>query len=220
MCVCVCVCLCVHPWGCYIIYVTGFWKTDHIVTLGLFHFIGPGNGYTCILHIHSAITMLGWLVCFTRASFANPVNSWLRQWIHGGATWKTWVWNSPQGWGDVSYAIQVCLSLWLALVGPIASPNSPNGGFNPPPASHPPPPPAQGHIQDFYNGVSISKKLQEYNNYLELALISCWQYNFTGLYAKVEDMYLCVLQTGVQSILSMLILRDCGGMPQQKIFEN
>ena len=39
--------------------VTGFWKTDQIVTLGLFHFIGPANGYTCTLHIHGAITRLG-----------------------------------------------------------------------------------------------------------------------------------------------------------------
>ena len=29
----------------------------------------------------------------------------------------------------------------LALIGLIASPNSPNKGFNPPPASHSPPPP-------------------------------------------------------------------------------
>ena len=40
-------------------YVTGFWKTGQIVTLGLFHFIGPANGYTCTLHMHSAITRLG-----------------------------------------------------------------------------------------------------------------------------------------------------------------
>ena len=37
-------------------------------------------------------------------------------------------------------AIQACLGLWLALLEPIASPNSPNGRFNPPPASHPPTP--------------------------------------------------------------------------------
>ena len=41
------------------LYVTGFWKTDQIVRLGLFHFIGPANGYTYTLHIHSAITRLG-----------------------------------------------------------------------------------------------------------------------------------------------------------------
>ena len=68
-------------------FVTGFWKTaNRIVTLGLFHFIGPANGYTCTLHIHSAINSLGWLVCFSRVSFADPANSWLRQYngTHGG----------------------------------------------------------------------------------------------------------------------------------------
>ena len=40
-------------------YVTGFWKTDRIVTLGLFHFIGPANGNTHTLHIHTAIIRLG-----------------------------------------------------------------------------------------------------------------------------------------------------------------
>ena len=58
-----------------IIYVTGFWKTDQIVTLDLFHFIGPANGHTHTLHIHSVITRLGGLVCFSRESFGNPVNS-------------------------------------------------------------------------------------------------------------------------------------------------
>ena len=33
------------------IIVTGFWKTDEIVTLGLFHFIGQTNCYTHTLHI-------------------------------------------------------------------------------------------------------------------------------------------------------------------------
>ena len=78
-------------WSWQTLYVTGFWKTDRIVTLGLFHFIGPANGYTCTLHIHSAVTRLDGLVCFSRASFANPINSWLRQsdpwgalhWRHG-----------------------------------------------------------------------------------------------------------------------------------------
>ena len=40
-------------------YVIGFWKIEQIVTLGLFHFTGPANGYTCTLHIYSAITRLG-----------------------------------------------------------------------------------------------------------------------------------------------------------------
>ena len=72
--------------------VTGFWKTDQIVTLGLCHFIGLANGYTHTLHIHSAITSLGLLVCFSRASFANPVNLRLRQWDPWGCyAWKAWV---------------------------------------------------------------------------------------------------------------------------------
>ena len=45
--------------GSICVYVTGFWKTDRNVTLGLFHFIGPANGYTHILHIHTAIVRLG-----------------------------------------------------------------------------------------------------------------------------------------------------------------
>ena len=51
--------LCIYVTPMYIIYVTGFWKTDRIVTLGLFHFIGPANGYTHTLHIHTAIIRLG-----------------------------------------------------------------------------------------------------------------------------------------------------------------
>ena len=71
-----------------VLYVTGFWKTDRNVTLGLFHFIGPANAYTHTLHIRTAIIRLGWLVCFSRVTFADPVNSWLGQWdpwraLHG-----------------------------------------------------------------------------------------------------------------------------------------
>ena len=53
-----------------LIFVTGYWKTNQIVTLGLFHFIG----YTHTLPILSAISRLGWLVCFSRVSFADHVN--------------------------------------------------------------------------------------------------------------------------------------------------
>ena len=126
--------------------MTGFWKTERIVTLGLFHFIDPANGYTCTLHIHSAITRLGGLVCFSRVSFADPVNSSLRQWDPRGALHGL---KFTPVMEDVSYAIQACLGLWLALLGPIASPNSPNGRFNPPPASHPSPPPTP------YNAPSV-----------------------------------------------------------------
>ena len=67
--------------------------------------------------------------------------------------------------GDVCYTIQACLGLWLALLGPITSPNGPNRGFNPPPASHslplpaPPPPthppPITSH-QRYYSGFEKS----------------------------------------------------------------
>ena len=122
--------------------MTGFWKTDQIVTLGLFHFIGPANGYTCTLHIHSAITRLGWLVCFSRASFADPLNSWLRQLDPWRALCGRHGCNVYPNDRETSVdAIQPCLGLWLALLGPIASPNSPNRDFTPPPASCIPPQP-------------------------------------------------------------------------------
>ena len=47
MCVCVHVCMracmraCVH--ACVHVYLTGFWKTDQIVTLGLLNFIAPAK---------------------------------------------------------------------------------------------------------------------------------------------------------------------------------
>ena len=42
-----------------ILYVTGFWKTDQIVTLGQFHFIDQTNGHTRTLRIHSVSIRLG-----------------------------------------------------------------------------------------------------------------------------------------------------------------
>ena len=35
-----------------IVYVTGYWKTDHNVTLGQLHFIGPANSHTHALSMH------------------------------------------------------------------------------------------------------------------------------------------------------------------------
>ena len=32
--------------------VTGYWKTDHNVTLGQLHFIGPANSHTHALSMH------------------------------------------------------------------------------------------------------------------------------------------------------------------------
>ena len=40
------------------IYVTGYWKTDHNVTLGQLHFIGPANSHTHALSMHCCITGL------------------------------------------------------------------------------------------------------------------------------------------------------------------
>ena len=39
-------------------YVTGYWKTDHNVTLGQLHFIGPANSHTHTLPVHCCITEL------------------------------------------------------------------------------------------------------------------------------------------------------------------
>ena len=118
-------------------YVTEVWKTNWIVTLGLFHFIGLANGYTCTLHIHSAITKLGSLVCFSRTCFANLVNSWLRQWDPWRALHERHGCEiHPRDRETSINAIQACSGLWLALLAPIASPNSANRRFSPSPASH------------------------------------------------------------------------------------
>ena len=40
------------------IIVTGYLKTDHNVTLGQLHFIGPANSHTCTLLVHHCINRL------------------------------------------------------------------------------------------------------------------------------------------------------------------
>ena len=92
--------------------------------------------------MHCCIVGLSWLVCFSRADFADHVKSRLRQWD---------LWRALDGRygseihpcvGETSFkALQSCLGLWLTLLGLIANPNSPVGKHNPPPASHSPPPP-------------------------------------------------------------------------------
>ena len=119
-------------------YVTGFWKTDQIVTQDPFHFIGPANSYTCTLHIHSAIGRLGWLVCFSRASFANPVIHDWDKGTHGECYMEDMSLKFNPVIGRRLLQHSTMFGLCLALLGGIASPNSPNGGFNLPPASHPP----------------------------------------------------------------------------------
>ena len=43
--------------------MTGFWKTHQIVTMGVYHLIGPTNGYPCALHIqcHYQVLLTGLL---------------------------------------------------------------------------------------------------------------------------------------------------------------
>ena len=40
------------------VYVTGYWKTGHNVTLGQLHFIGPANNHTHTLSMHCCINGL------------------------------------------------------------------------------------------------------------------------------------------------------------------
>ena len=42
----------------YMLYVIGYWKTDHNVTLGQLHFSGPANSHTHALSMHCCITGL------------------------------------------------------------------------------------------------------------------------------------------------------------------
>ena len=60
--------------------MTGYWKTEHNITLGQLHFIGPANNHTHALSMPCCITGLSRLVCFSRAGFADRVKSRLRQW--------------------------------------------------------------------------------------------------------------------------------------------
>ena len=127
-----------------ILFVTGFWKTDQTVTLGLFHFLAQViRSYTHTPLIHSTITRLGWLVYFSslRASFVDCINSWLRQWdpwraLHGRHGSEIDPSSSETSHGPSKH-VWACR---LALLELIASPNSPNRGFNPSLAAHPPPP--------------------------------------------------------------------------------
>ena len=122
--------------------MTGYWKTNHNVTLDQLHFIDPANSYTHAPSMHCCITGLSWLVCFSRADFADRVKSRLRQWDPWRALDGRYGSDIHPCVGETSLnALQSCLGLWLALLGLIATPNSLIGRYNPPPASHPPPPP-------------------------------------------------------------------------------
>ena len=121
--------------------MTGFAKADHNVTLGQSQFIGPTNSYTHTLPMYCCIDMLSWLVCFSAAGFADHVKSRPRQW----GPWR--VLDGRYGSDIYPYVskaslkvLQVCLGLWLVVLGLIATPNNPIGRYNLPPASHPPTP--------------------------------------------------------------------------------
>ena len=123
------------------VYVTGFAKSDHNVTLGQLYFIGPANSQTYTLPMHCCIDGLSWLVCFSGAGFADHVKSQLRQ----SGPWRR-ILDGRYG-SDIHpcvseaslKALQACLGLWPVVLGLIATPNSPIGSLNPSPASHPPP---------------------------------------------------------------------------------
>ena len=118
------------------------WPCTHIWPIA---FIGPANSHTHTLPVYCCINGLSWLVCFSRAGFADHVKSRLRQ-------WDPWRALDGRHGSDIHPCVsetsvkvlQSCLGLWPALHGLIATPNSPIGGFNPPPASHPPTPPPPG----------------------------------------------------------------------------
>ena len=62
-------------------YVTGYWKTDHNVTLGQLHFIGPANSHTHALSMHCCIT--GFCrPCKVTTETMEPM---------GGTGWEVWV---------------------------------------------------------------------------------------------------------------------------------
>ena len=101
-----------------------------------------GNSHTHTLSMHCCINGLTWLVCFSRAGFSDRVKSRLRQWDPWRALDGRYGSDIHPCVGETSLkALQSCLALWLALLGLIATPNSPIGRYNPPPASHPSPPP-------------------------------------------------------------------------------
>ena len=128
--------------------MTEFAKTDHNVTLGQLHFIGPANSHTHILPKHCCIDGVSWLVYFSRAGFTDHVKSQLRQWDPWRALDRRYGSDIHPCVSEASLkALQACLGLWLVVLGPIAAPNSPIGRYNPPLASQPSCPPTSLYVQ-------------------------------------------------------------------------
>ena len=120
-------------------WLDSYWKTDWNITLGLFYFIGPADNHTHTLLKHCCINRFSWLVCFSRAGFADYVKSHLRKW----GPWKALD-------GRYGSDIHQCVGgtflrpsrlVWLALLGLIEPPNSFVRRCNLPPATHPSHPP-------------------------------------------------------------------------------
>ena len=108
--------------------MTEYWKTDHVRTFGQLLFIGPANSHTHTLPVHCCINGLSRLVCFSRHGFADRVKSRLRQWDPWRALDGRYGSDIHPCVGETSLkALQSCLGLWLALLGLIATPNSPVG---------------------------------------------------------------------------------------------
>ena len=100
--VCMCICMHVCMYVCMYIsmyvcisatlIVTGFWKTNQIITLGLFHFICPDNSYTHILP-HSQCHYQAWLIgLFFYSKFCRPYKFTTKTiGLMERTTWKAWV---------------------------------------------------------------------------------------------------------------------------------
>ena len=142
-----------------LLYVTEYWKTDHVRTFGQLLFIGPANSHTHTLPVHCCINGLSWLVCFSRHGFADRVKSRLRQWDPWSALDGRYGSDIHPCVGETSLkALQSCLGLWLALLGLIATPNSPVGRCNPPPASHPTPLPPRPPLIHSIRDITVAVK--------------------------------------------------------------
>ena len=117
------------------------------------------NGYTRTLHYHSVSIKLGWLVCFSRATFAYPVNSWLRQsdGTHGGDYMEGMGLKFTPGMGRRLLRNSSMFGPLAGSSGTYCYPSGPYGWFSPPLASHPPPPPAPSpsHPPTPYNVPSV-----------------------------------------------------------------
>ena len=111
-------------------YAIGFWKTDQIVTLGIFHVIDPTNSYTSILHIHSAINntwltgLLSWSKFCRPCKFMTETMAPILRVLHGKHICESGIHPS-----DSEMSLRPSkhvLGQWLALLRFMVSPNNPD----------------------------------------------------------------------------------------------